>query len=43
MTLSSFCIHVMQNVERVAGLALIAAVDAALTAAPAQAHPLGKP
>jgi nickel/cobalt transporter (NicO) family protein len=41
MTLSGFCIHVMQKAERVVGLALIAAVFAALTAAPAEAHPLG--
>ena len=41
MTLSAFGIHVMQKAERVAGLALIAAVFAALSAAPAQAHPLG--
>jgi hypothetical protein len=35
MTLSTFCIHVMQYVERVAALVLIAAVFAALAAAPA--------
>ena len=41
MTLSRFCIHIVQNAARVAALALIAAVFAALSAAPAEAHPLG--
>jgi nickel/cobalt transporter (NicO) family protein len=41
MTLSAFGIHVMQKAERVAALALIAAVFAALSASPAHAHPLG--
>ena len=41
MTLSRFCMHIVQNAARVAALALIAAVFAALAAAPAEAHPLG--
>jgi nickel/cobalt exporter len=41
MTLSSFCMHIVQNAARVAALALIAAVFAAWAAAPAVAHPLG--
>jgi nickel/cobalt transporter (NicO) family protein len=41
MTLSTFCIHVMQKGSRVARLALIAVVFGLLGAAPASAHPLG--
>jgi nickel/cobalt exporter len=41
MTLSTFCIHVMQKGSRVARLALIAAFFGLLSAAPASAHPLG--
>jgi nickel/cobalt transporter (NicO) family protein len=41
MTLSRFGIHIVQKAARVAMLALIAAVFAALSAAPAEAHPLG--
>ncbi len=41
MTLAAFYMHVMQKGSRVAGLTLIAAVFAALGAAPASAHPLG--
>jgi nickel/cobalt transporter (NicO) family protein len=41
MTLSTFAAHIAVNRNRVAGLALIAAVVAALSVTPAQAHPLG--
>jgi nickel/cobalt exporter len=41
MTLATFAAHIAVNRNRVVGLALIAAVFVALSAAPAQAHPLG--
>jgi nickel/cobalt transporter (NicO) family protein len=41
MTLSTFCIHVMQKGSRVARLALITVFFGLLSAAPASAHPLG--
>jgi nickel/cobalt transporter (NicO) family protein len=41
MTLATFAAHIAVNRNRVVGLALIAAVLAALSAAPADAHPLG--
>ena len=41
MTLSTFCMHVMQKGSRVAGLAFIAVLFGLLSAAPASAHPLG--